>query len=189
MPAWKVITYSCAISAMPLLGFALGSVSNVRYLREVVETIPVLVCLMFVLRLPERPKLVTSRVRRVLLLAPLALLILGFADFSWTSYQRGTVLVLAVVDAIAIGVSEELTFRFHLHRLWSQYSATFYVVTSSLIFGVLHFRAGILAILITTIIGGSFALARIAGMSIMVLIVLHGLIDLPGRLSSMAAAP
>ena len=182
MPTWKVISYSCAITAMPLLGFALGNVSNVPYLREVVETIPVLMCLMFVLQLPERSRLATSRVRRALLLAPLALLILGLADFSWTSYQRGTVFVLAVVDAIAIGVSEELTFRFHLHRLWSQYSAAFYVVTSSLIFGVLHFPAGILGILVATIIGGSFALARIAGMPIMVLIVLHGLIDLPGRL-------
>ena len=37
-----------------------------------------------------------------------------------------------------IGVSEELTFRFSLQRLWARYGTTFFVVVSSLVFGLLH---------------------------------------------------
>ncbi len=51
MPTWKLVSYSAAIIATPFLGHALGDISNVRYLRQVVESIPVLVCLGFVLRL------------------------------------------------------------------------------------------------------------------------------------------
>ncbi len=184
MPTWKLVSYSAAIIATPFLGHALGNISNVRYLRQVVESIPVLVCLGFVLRLPKRSTLQMPLTARV------PLLVLPFLLLSFTSEVTATDIepgffVLAVVDAVAIGVSEELTFRFSLHRLWSQYGAAFYVMASSLIFGLAHYADGLSAILVTAVVGGLFALARIAGMPIVVLILLHGFIDLPGQLSRM----
>ena len=182
MPTWKLVCYSAAIIATPFLGHALGDISNVRYLRQVVESIPVLVCLGFVLRLPKRSTLQMPLPARV------PLLVLPFLLLSFTSEVTATDIepgffVLAVVDAVAIGVSEELTFRLSLHRLWSQYGAAFYVMASSLIFGLAHYADGLSAILVTAVVGGLFALARIAGMPIVVLILLHGFIDLPGQLS------
>lgn len=187
---WKIVSYSCAIIGMPLLGYVLGEISNVRYLRQSLEAVPVLVCLIFVLRLPERPRLKMSRLLRVLfLLAPLPLFSfadLGFAEILFQ--QDAAFVLLIIVECIAIGVSEELTFRYGLFRLWSQYSGVFYVMASSLIFGILHFPDGIEAIFITTIIAVTFALARIAGMPIAALIVLHGFIDIPGVMTSMGLA-
>ena len=187
MPTWKLVSYSAAIIAMPFLGDVLGDISNVRYLRQVVETVPVLVCLGFVLQLPKRSTRQMPLIARVpLLLAPFLLLALT-GEVSATDIAPGFY-ALAAVDAVAIGVSEELTFRFSLHRLWSQCSEAFYVMTSSLIFGLAHFPDGLSAILVAAVIGGLFALARIAGLPIVVLILLHGFIDLPGRLSRMSPA-
>ena len=59
-----------------------------------------------------------------------------------TIFDQAPVFAIIVVESIAIGVSEELTFRFSLHRLWSQYSSTSYVVGSALIFGILHIPIG-----------------------------------------------
>ena len=108
------------------------------------------------------------------------LLSLADLDFPLTIFDRSSVLAVVVVESIAIGVSEELTFRFSLHRLWSQYSATFYVVGSALIFGVLHIPNGAEVAIISTVIGVMFGLARIAGMPIAALIVMHGFVDAPG---------
>jgi len=42
--AARVELGGAAIIATPFLGYALGDISHVRYLRQVVESIPVLVC-------------------------------------------------------------------------------------------------------------------------------------------------
>jgi membrane protease YdiL (CAAX protease family) len=176
LPKWKFVWYSIAIIEMPLLGFILGKYSLLPYLRESVEAIPVLVCLIFVLRLPARPRMDIPRWLRVLfLLAPFPMFFINVVDFPLTALQQGAVSPLIFVDAIAIGVSEEVTFRFSLHRLWAQKSVAYYIVFSSLIFGLMHISAGIGAVLIAGIIGASFALARVAGMPIWVLIIAHGL--------------
>lgn len=166
---------------MPYLGYALGRLVDNPY-REVVETIPVLICLIFVLRLPKpsRKTDIYSKVPRVfLLLAPFSIVPL----MTVPSYPGAVILLTAVVDSIAIGISEEFTFRFSVHRIWSRYSNTFYLIASSLIFGVMHFPGGIGAILLTTVLGLLFALARIGRMPIIVLILYHALIDLPGRMA------
>ncbi len=94
-----------------------------------------------------------------------------------------------VVESIAIGVSEELTFRFSLHRLWSQYSTTFFVVGSALIFGILHLPNGAEVAIVSAIIGVIFGLARIAGMPIAALIVMHGFVDAPGIIRDVGITP
>jgi len=99
-------------------------------------------------------------------------------------YPGAVILLKAVADAIAIGVSEELTFRFSLHRLWSRYNDTFYVLVSSLVFGLMHFPGGIGSVLVTGAVGFLFALSRIGRMPITVLILYHAFIDLPGRIAS-----
>jgi len=184
---WKVVGYSVIIILMPFLGNYLGEISNVRYFLQSLEAIPVIVCFIFVLRLPKRPKLKMSRLPRLIfLLLPVPLfsfMNLGF--FEVLFQQSPEIVALIFLEVIMIGVSEEFTFRFSLHRLWSQYSATFYVVVSSLIFGILHYRGGIESIIITTIIGVIFSLTRIAGMPIAGLIFLHGFIDIPSLMSSL----
>ena len=181
LPKWKIVSYSGAIIAMLYAGIALARLLNVTDFRETVETVPVLICVIFVLRLPARPPLKIHGVWRALfLLSPFLLLSFADLDFPMTIFDRSTVLAVVVVESIAIGVSEELTFRFSLHRLWSQYSATFYVIGSALIFGVLHIPNGAEVAIVSTVIGVMFGLARIAGMPIAALIVMHGFVDAPG---------
>ena len=164
----------------------MGVGSNITNLLESYETIPVLVCLFFVLRLPARPKLQMSHIKRGLCFLPIIIL-LSFADldFPESIFQDSSILMLIIVESLAIGVSEELTFRFGLFRLWSKYGPTFYVVFSSIIFGVLHFAGGIEYIIITGLVGVTFALARVAGAPILALIALHGFLDAPGIISRM----
>ncbi len=182
LPISKEVGYSVVIVGMLYAGVALGELVGVPRLRQTIETLPVLVCLIFVLRLPVRPVSMMSPVwRGVLLVLPVALL--GFMDFEYPDAVMGRPHLLATVavEALAIGVSEEVTFRFSLHRVWAQYSATFYVLTSSLIFGLLHYADGLQVVVVSMAIGVLFALARVAGMPIIVLIAFHGLIDAPGR--------
>ena len=101
--------------------------------------------------------------------------------------SRSTGSVIAV-ESLAIGVSEELTFRFSLHRLWSQSSATSYVVWSSLMFGILHIPNGTEVAIFSAVIGVIFGLARVAGMPIAVLIVMHGFLDAPGIVRDLGIA-
>jgi len=138
---------------------------------------------MFVLRLPKqspRPGRYSKIPRVLLLLAPFVFLPL----MEIPRYPGAVILLKAVADAIAIGVSEELTFRFSLHRLWSRYNDTFYVLVSSLVFGLMHFPGGIGSVLVTGAVGFLFALSRIGRMPITVLILYHAFIDLPGRIAS-----
>ena len=86
-----------------------------------------------------------------------------------------------------IGVSEELTFRFSLQRLWARYGTTFFVVVSSLVFGLLHLLDdGVGVAIFSLVIALAFALARVAGMPIMALILLHGFFDLPGMIEQLS---
>ena len=190
LETWKVVVYSFAIIAMVYIGLFLGEYVGVPHLRQTVETIPVLICSVFVLRLPARPQLRIQWVWRALfLLSPFLLLSVADLDFPLAIFDRATVFAIIVVESIAIGVSEELTFRFSLHRLWSQYSATFFVVGSALIFGILHIPNGTEVAIISTIIGMMFGLARIAGMPIAALIVMHGFVDAPGIIRDVGIAP
>jgi len=191
MSKWKVIGYSVAIIAMLYLGSALGKFSNLRYFRESIETIPVLVCLFFVLRLPKRHKVKMSLYLRIFLLI-MPFLLIGFMDLKFIDkllQQDAALMLWIVLEFSAIGISEELTFRFGLHRLWSQYSPTFFVVVNSLIFGILHYPSGIEQVIITGLLGVIFSLSRIAGMPIIVLIFWHGLVDGPGVMSVFGLVP
>ena len=181
MNNWRTLGYSCVVIPMPYLGSALGRLVDNPY-RESVETIPVLICLLFILRLPtpsHRPGVFSKIPRVVLLLAPFTIVPL----MAVPSYPGAVILLTAVIDAIAIGVSEEVTFRFSLHRIWSQYGDAFFLVASALIFGVMHFPGGMGSILVSTVLGLLFGLSRIGRMPIFVLILFHALIDLPGRVA------
>ena len=171
---------------MPLLGYRLGHFLNAQILQEVVQATPALICSIFVLRLPKRPapEKKWTILRTLFLFAPFPFAISNAFDKSFVSYPGTHMLLWATIDALAIGAGEEITFRFSLHRLWARYGNTFYVAGSSLIFGLMHFDSGVFAVVLASIIGVTFAIARIAGMPIIILILLHAVVDFPRRLPS-----
>jgi hypothetical protein len=63
-PIWTVAAYSPAILALPILGERLGEALRATYWLEVIETIPTLVCLIVVLRLPAPTRLQVPRAVR-----------------------------------------------------------------------------------------------------------------------------
>ena len=95
----------------------------------------------------------------------------------------GTVSKVAVY-CVLIGVAEELTFRGVIHAAFRALSPAWYVVISSVLFGVLHYSQGLEGIGITFIVGLAFGLAKVADMPLLALILCHAVIDMPGALSA-----
>ena len=157
-------------------------------LRETIETIPVLICFALILRYtkpPQRPQLHWAW-RTLFLVAPFSLLTLANLDFPPSVFENKMLMVAAAWEAAMVGVAEELTFRFGLQRLWARYGASFFVIVSTLIFGLLHLEDSVGVAIFSAICGLMFALARVAGMPIVVLIIIHGLLDLPGMIDRIA---
>lgn len=176
----NVVVYSVAILAMPIVGEQIGELLQIWHLLELIEAVPAVVCALFVSRLP-RPVEAAMRigVRAACLIPLLLLVVLGVGGLPVRELALDRTLALIFANAIAIGVTEELTFRYSLHRVWLRYGPSLYVVLSSLIFGLAHFPGGAAAIGITTVLGAIFGLARTAGTPVLILIIIHGLIDLP----------
>ena len=96
---------------------------------------------------------------------------------------------MATVSSVAgycvlIGVAEELTFRGVIHAAFRALAPAWYVVISSVLFGLLHYSQGLEGIGVTLIVGLPFGLARVAGMPLVALILCHAVIDMPGALSA-----
>jgi membrane protease YdiL (CAAX protease family) len=186
----NVVLYSCAVLAMPIIGEQIGELLQIWRLLELIEAVPAVVCAFFVSRMPRHAKVAMHVGVRAACLIPLFLLVvLGIGGLPVRELAFDWTLAFIFANAIAIGVTEELTFRYSLHRLWSRYGAILYVVLSSLIFGLAHYPGGAAAIGITTALGAIFGLARIAGTPVLVLIVIHGLIDLPEMVVRFAPTP
>lgn len=180
LPMPHVIAWSAGIIA----AFFLGTVLEFRFrftgFGEAVAAIPVLVCAVFVLRLPPPVPIRVKWGWRVLLLA-LPFLILPLADLRFPQFSaaQASVWMVVLIQALGVGVSEELTFRFGLHRLWSHYGAVFYVIASATLFGLLHYPLGLQISVISGIIGALFGASRAAGMPLVPLIILHAFLDTP----------
>lgn len=188
LPLWQVALYSLGILAMPIAGEQLGEAFPFIRVLEITETIPTVLCMIFVMRLPKPTGIQLPRWLRIVLpvlMLPLLLLVLGSPSGGLSS----GVFTLALLNALAIGVTEELTFRWSLHRLWAHYGSGFYVMFSSLVFGLMHYPGGVQAVIITAVIGTVFALTRVAGMPVIVLVVLHGLMDLPQMVNRFSSLP
>jgi len=180
LPVWKVIAYSLGIVAVFFVGTVLEFRLRFTGFGEALGAIPVLICSVFVLRLPPAARIEARWGWRALLLS-LPFVILLFADFGFPEFSvnQASIWIVVVVQALGVGVSEELTFRFGLHRLWANYGAWFYVIASSAIFGVLHYPLGLQVSLISGVIGVAFAASRVAGMPLIPLILLHAFFDGP----------
>jgi membrane protease YdiL (CAAX protease family) len=179
-PLAQVIAYSIGIVVAFFLGTVLESELRFTGYGEALAAIPVIVCAVFVLRLPPPAPIRVRWGFRALLLA-LPFLILPLADLGFPEFSAGqaAVWMVVLIQALGVGVSEELTFRFGLHRLWSHYGAVFYVVASATLFGVLHYPLGLQISVISGIIGVLFATSRAAGMPLVPLIILHAFLDIP----------
>ncbi len=172
----KALGYSFAVLLVPFLGLQLGNYLDFALgrlldapslqLKQEAQAILALLCLIFVLRLPKRSRLDReSKIpRALLLLAPLPCLIANVAGNPVTSFPGATILLIALIDCISIGVYHELVFRFHLHRIWSRYSNAFYLLASSLLFGLIHYPRGVSIVIVASIVGMTLGLARIGGM-------------------------
>ena len=187
LPALRVVAYSLGIIAVFFVGSILESRLRFTGYGEAFGAIPVLVCALFVRRLPPAAPITIGWGWRALLLAlPLGLLPLADLRFPEFSAAQATVWMVVLAQTLGIGVSEELTFRFGLHRLWSHYGAIFYVVASSAVFGALHYPLGLQASIITAIIGATLAASRAAGMPLVPLILFHAFLDAPMIYRSMS---
>ena len=90
-----------------------------------------------------------------------------------------TALIAGLLTAVSIGTTEELLFRGILFRAFQGKSMALYVLASSLTFGLLHFQQGYIIVAIAGIVGISYALARVAGCPLGLLIVCHAATDFP----------
>jgi len=180
LPVIRVAAYSIGILAIFFLGTVLEARFRFTGYGEALGAIPVLVCAIFVLRLPPPATISVGWGWRLPLLGlPLALLPLADLRFPELSASQAGVWTIAIIQALGIGISEELTFRFGLHRLWSHFGALFYILASSAVFGALHFPLGLQISIISGIIGAVFAASRMAGMPLVSLIVFHAFLDFP----------
>lgn len=186
LPAWQVLIYSLAIIVALYAGMVMERRLDVTRYTEVLGAIPVLICSLLFLRFRAVAPVSLHWAWRVMLLA-LPFLPMFFADYTFPALSRdqATVWQFVAIQSIGIGVTEELVFRFSLYRLWSRYGATFFVVASSLLFGVLHYPLGLQVSVIATILGLAFALSRIAGMPLIVLILIHAFYDGPSIYAAM----
>ena len=180
LPLFEVVTYSVAIVAAFFLGTILESRLRFTGYGEALGAIPVLICAAFVLRLPPHAPIdIRWYWRVILLILPFGLLPLADLRFPEFAASQAGVWLVVLAQALGVGVSEELTFRFGLHRLWSHYGALFYVVASSAIFAALHYPLGLQVSIITGVIGIAFAASRVAGMPLVPLVLLHAFFDAP----------
>lgn len=189
IPHWKILGYSFGI----LAAFFAGTILEARFrftgFGEALGALPVVVGAIFFLRLPPRRPIQVRWIWRLTLLA-LPFLPLAFADFRFPEFSadNSSVWTVLIVQALGVGVSEELTFRFGLHRIWSRYGALFYVIASSAIFAAGHYPLGLQVTIISGIIGASFAASRVAGMPLVALIALHAFFDMPEIFRTMSAS-
>lgn len=90
---------------------------------------------------------------------------------------------------LLVGLSEELLFRGYFFALLRHVNPAICLLVVSLIFGIFHYRLGTQGLVFAGIIGLSFGLARLAGMPLLLLMLLHALIDLPVLLPQTAGVP
>ena len=186
LPVWQVATLSLVVIAALYLGMAMERLGSTRY-TEILGAIPVLICALYFIRIPPvQPLRIRWVFRAALLLLPFLPIFFASYEFPPLTRNASSAWAFVVIQTIAIGVTEEFTFRFSLHRLWSRYGAAFFVVASSLLFGALHYPLGWQVSIIATVIGFAFAVSRAAGMPLLVLILLHAFYDGPAIYASMA---
>jgi membrane protease YdiL (CAAX protease family) len=82
-----------------------------------------------------------------------------------------------VVTCLAVGVGEELTFRGILFKAFQGCRAPTYLIVSSLLFASGHMGHGLIGMLFVLISGGAYGLARIAGMPLWMLMLIHACHD------------
>ena len=177
-----VVAFSIVAVGTLYVGSALGELLAYRVVRETVETIPVLLCLALVLRYtpPAQAMSLHWALRTLFLAAPFVGITLS--DVSLEASPDVWILGIAAWEATMIGVSEELIFRFSLQRLWAKFGHVFFIAASSLLFGALHLEDGLAVAVVSCLLGLTFALARVAGMPIIVLILVHGFYDYPAMI-------
>lgn len=114
----NVVVYSFAILAMPIIGEQIGEFLKIWRLLELIEAVPAIVCAFFVSRIPRAVKAAMHIGVRAACLIPLFLLVvLGIGVLPVRELAFDQTFALIFANAIAIGVTEELTLRYSLHRL------------------------------------------------------------------------
>ena len=95
-----------------------------------------------------------------------------------SSWETDTWLfVQTIIAALSIGLAEEFFFRGLLFRILRPLSPMYYLFFSSLLFGCLHSEFKLAPFLFATAFGIVAGIARIGGMSLIHLILVHGAVD------------
>lgn len=124
----------------------------------------------------------------LLIVAPLLVLLANYFGRTVSEVAGNIELLNTIAVCFLVGVGEEFMFRGYLHRLCAQWSLAVALIVPSVFFGLCHFQYGLVQVCVTCVVGFSFSLARIGGLNLFVLALIHGAINLPATLPN-AAAP
>lgn len=154
---------------------------NYLLLKAVGAAVVVVVFVWFTLRYGGSPNVSRSRgLLPVLMLAsPWLFAAVNVCGETVPSLLLTSAALTALLVALLIGVAEELLYRGILFRAFQERSAALYVLASSLTFGLFHFSQGYQGVVTTLVVGSSYALARVAGSPLSLLIVCHAVTDFP----------
>jgi membrane protease YdiL (CAAX protease family) len=130
-----------------------------------------------------------SRLRLLSLAAPLLFVVGNFCGHPISASISLEVWIAVVLLCLVVGFGEELFFRGFLFALLRDARPTVCLLVTSLIFGLFHFGQGMRGIVYGGIIGLSFGLARLAGMPLTLLMLVHALINLPVQLPQVVGLP
>jgi len=94
-----------------------------------------------------------------------------------------SIILICILTSFFVGVIEELFFRGILYNLF-YYNKIVYLLSSSFIFGFLHYGNGLLSMVISFFIGLALTIVRLTETPLWVLILIHTLINIPLEISA-----
>ena len=138
-------------------------------------TLPVV----FLHRKPDlKPRMIPACLQAIAIGAMYSMLVFHLIRFISTSPQTQPWIVCQIIlIAVAVGITEEFIFRDLLYRIICPLSPLYYLFFNALLFGVAHGSYGLEGFLYATAFGIGAGIARIGGMSLPHLIIVHTAID------------
>ena len=160
-------------------------VAEVGWVRVLISAIPcVALYIALSAKKPRSPRFPVPLAvpKGFLLLSPCLFILINFAGRPVANIPGFDLFFHAVVFCLLVGLGEELMFRGVFFVILDEWRLPMCLLISSLIFGLCHFHHGIVHMGTTFVAGLAFGLARIAGMPLSLLVLIHAIVDLPSQL-------
>ena len=124
----------------------------------------------------------TAIPKGLLIISPLLVLLVPCFGRSVSDLTVSPEFLSAIVACLLCAVGEEFMFRGYLHGLCERWNLALALIIPSVLFGICHYQSGLPQVFTTSVMGFSFGLARIGGLSLFTLTLIHGAINLPAIL-------